>query len=184
MCLQQAYFTGQRQILASARAYSVLLGILRSQGQGRNSALARKRGIVIVSAEFGPGHRNEISQTWEQLGLVRSQNESLELPLIIRHIELHLFACPEEGHRALHFSPRHIKFFWGSQQQKAEGNKMASKKNICCIFWGQNYPKDKFCSFLCRVEPSYNDLRMAETQSNFCTRLSSPFFFVPPIRIC
>ena len=43
----------KRRILASVRAYSTLLGILRLQGKRRNSALARKWGIVIVSAEFG-----------------------------------------------------------------------------------------------------------------------------------
>ena len=39
--------------LASARAYSTLLGILHLQGWRRNLVLARKRGIAILSAEFG-----------------------------------------------------------------------------------------------------------------------------------
>ena len=51
--------------LASARAHSILLGILRLQGKRRNSALARKRGIVIVSAEFGYKQSHEIgSSSW------------------------------------------------------------------------------------------------------------------------
>ena len=41
LCLSQAYFTGKRGILACARAYSMLLAILRLQNYCINLALAK-----------------------------------------------------------------------------------------------------------------------------------------------
>ena len=69
---RQAYFTGKRRILASACAYPASLGILRLQGQRRNSALACKQGIVIVSRAMKLGQgilgRSEHAQFTENDG--------------------------------------------------------------------------------------------------------------------
>ena len=56
-CSRQAYFTSQRGILTSARAYFTLLAYKASAEIRR---LHRKRRMVIVSAEFGGKQSHEI----------------------------------------------------------------------------------------------------------------------------
>ncbi len=57
--LRQAYFTGWQGIFACARAYSMLLGILRSHS-AEIWRLHCKRRVVIISTEFGGKQSHEI----------------------------------------------------------------------------------------------------------------------------
>ena len=66
--LMASIFHGLATISSSARAYSALLGILRLQGKRRTLALARKRGIMTVSAEFGGKQSHEIGQRLYEIG--------------------------------------------------------------------------------------------------------------------
>ena len=47
-------------LLLRVRTSRYYIGILRLQGYRRNSALSRKRGIAIVSAEFGGKQSHDI----------------------------------------------------------------------------------------------------------------------------
>ena len=68
--LTASVFHGLAANLGFCACYFTPLGILRLQGWRRNSALARKRGIAILSAEFGSKQSHEIGPSYLAISLV------------------------------------------------------------------------------------------------------------------